>query len=104
MQDFSLAIADLLPEKKSLQRLVQWKRVCPQGNELGNELRVTPKGEVFVLEEDEPNGFYMFSSQKNWIYSAKAQIGFVTVCLTLRHSGINYKQYTRFARCHSCTL
>ena len=30
-----------------------------------DELRVTPRGEAFVIEEDDENEFYMFASQKN---------------------------------------
>jgi len=61
----SLETAGVLPKKTSLQRMVQRKRACPEGNGLMDELRVTPSGEAFVLEEDDQNGFYMFSSQKN---------------------------------------
>jgi len=61
----SLATAGVLPKKASLQRMVQRKRACPEGNGLIDELRVTPRGEAFVLEEDDQNGFYMFASQKN---------------------------------------
>ena len=45
--------------------MVQRKRACPEGNGLIDELRVTPRGKAFVLEEDDQNGFYMFASQKN---------------------------------------
>jgi len=61
----SLATAGVLPKKTSLQRKVQRKRACPEGNGLIDELRVTPRKEAFVLEEDNQNGFYMFASQKN---------------------------------------
>jgi len=60
-----LATAGVLPKKTSLQRMVQRKRACPEGNGLIDELRVTPRGKAFVLEEDDQNGFYMFASQKN---------------------------------------
>ena len=63
--DMSLETAGVLPKKTSLQRMVQRKRACPEGNGLTDELRVTPRGEAFVLEEDDHNGFYMFASQKN---------------------------------------
>ncbi|CAK8697796.1 unnamed protein product [Clavelina lepadiformis] len=64
-QDISLTTAGALPKKTSLQRMIQRKRVCPEGNGLMDELRVTPRGEAFVLEEDDQNEFYMFASQKN---------------------------------------
>jgi len=61
----SLVTVGVLPEKTSLQRMVQCKRASPEGNGLIDELRVTPWAEAFVLEQDDQNGFYMFASQKN---------------------------------------
>jgi len=61
----SFTCAGVLPEITSLQRMVQRKRTCPEGNVLLDELRVTPRGEAFVLDEDDQNRFYMFVSQNN---------------------------------------
>ncbi|XP_076820937.1 uncharacterized protein LOC143466184 [Clavelina lepadiformis] len=58
-QDISLATAGVLPKATSLKRMIQRKRECPEGNGLMDELRVTPRGEAFVIEEDDENEFYI---------------------------------------------
>jgi len=90
----SFTTAGVLPKITSLQRMVQRKRACPEGNFLIDEFLVTPRGKPSFSTKMIGTGFTCLGLKRIWIYWTAAPVGFMTVHLTLAHLVISCTRCT----------